>query len=166
MSRLTWVMWLWSTDGLTQRTRRRELARYDPFKANVEPLDPTEGMVLLPLALRRSFMWDMIGDAMIKSPVDYGENPASDDVLEMEYRDMVMRNQSLEPFGPNIDMACNLATAAAVKALSVHNPVLEGLSDEDLEKLTLEHTQVATMVTKAVLGQMLSKGLIHYGAHT
>lgn len=141
------------------------MAKYDPFKANVEPLDPREGMVLLPLALRRSMMWDMVGESMVKSPEEYGENPASDDVLELEYRDMVMRNRSLEPFGPNIDMACSLATAAAVKALSVRNPELEGLSDEDLEKLTEEHTQVSTMVTKAVIGQMLSKGLIHYGAH-
>lgn len=141
------------------------MARYDPFKANVEPLDPTEGMVLLPLALRRAFMWDMVGEAMLKSPEEYGENPASDDVLELEYRDMVVRNRSLEPFGPNIDMACNLATMAAVKALSVRNPLLEGISDEDLEKLTEEHTQVATMVTKSVIGQMLSKGIIHYGAH-
>lgn len=165
MYHLMWVTWLWLTDGLTQRTRRRELAKYDPFKANVEPLDPREGMVLLPLALRRSMMWDMVGEAMVKNPEEYGENPASDDVLELEYRDMVMRNRSLEPFGPNIDMACHLATAAAVKALSVRNPELEGLSDEDLEKLTEEHTQVSTMVTKAVIGQMLSKGLIHYGAH-
>jgi len=110
-------------------------------------------------------MWDMVGEAMLKSPEEYGENPASDDVLELEYRDMVLRNRSLEPFGPNIDMACNLATTAAVKALSVHNPTLENLSDEDFEKLTEEHTQVATMVTKSVIGQMLSKGIIHYGAH-
>ncbi|WPH58216.1 hypothetical protein SEA_LUCKYSOCKE_139 [Streptomyces phage LuckySocke] len=141
------------------------MAKYDPFKAKVEPLDPAEGMVLLPLALGRSFMWDMVGEAMIKSPEEYGQSPASDDVLELEYRDMVLRNRALEPFGPNIDMACHLATAAAVKALSVRNPALEELSEEDLEKLTAEHTQVSTMVTKAVLGQMMSKGMIHYGVH-
>lgn len=141
------------------------MAKYDPFNANVEPLDPTESMVLLPLALRRSVMWDMVGEAMIKNPEEYGESPASDDVLELEFRDMVMRNRSLEPFGPNIDMACNLATTAAVRALSVRNPVLEGISEDDLEKLTEEHAQVATMVTKSVIGQMLSKGIIHYGAH-
>jgi len=141
------------------------LAKYDPFKAKVEPLDPAEGMVLLPLALSRSFMWDMVGEAMIKSPEDFGQNPASDDVLELEYRDMVLRNRALEPFGPNIDMACHLATTAAVKALSVRSPELSGISDDDLEKLTEEHMQVSTMVTKAVIGQMLSKGLIHYGAH-
>jgi hypothetical protein len=109
-------------------------------------------------------MWDMIGPMMIKDPQSFGENPASPDVLELEYRDMVMRHQALEAFGPSLDMACHLATHAAVKALSVISPTMQGVSDEDMEKLTEEHMQGANMVTKSVIGQMLSNGMIHTGA--
>ena len=70
-----------------------------------------------------------------------------------------------DPFGPSLDMACNLATAAAVKALTVKSPELSEMSEDDLERLTEEHLQVSTMVTKSVIGQMMSRGMIHIGAH-
>jgi len=139
--------------------------KYDPFNANVEPLDPTEGYALLPLALRRAMMWDMVGESMIKSPEDFGENPASQDVLEREYQDMVMRHRALDAFGPNIDMACNLATTAAIQALSVLDPSVAELDEEERDEMTEAHIKVATMVTKSVIGQMMSKGLLHNGAH-
>lgn len=137
---------------------------YNPFTANIEPLDYMDTMQLMPLAVRRSMMWDMVGDSMVTRPEDFGETPASHDVLEREYQDMVARHQAMASFGPSIDMACNLATTAAVKALTVNNPTTSSMSEEDLEKLTQEHMRVATMVTKSVIGQMLSKGLIHMGA--
>lgn len=140
--------------------------RYNPFEAKIEPLDPRDTMVLLPLHLRRSMMWDMVGENMVTRPEEFGENPASPDVLDLEFRDMVMRHRSLEAFGPSIDMACHLATAAAVKALTTQNPDLADMSEDDLEKLTEEHLQVSTMVTKSVIGQMMSRGMIHHGAHT
>lgn len=122
-------------------------------------------MVLLPLHLRRSMMWDMVGENMVTHPEDFGENPASPDVLDLEFRDMVLRHRALESFGPSLDMACNLATAAAVKALTVKSEELSGMSEDDLERLTEEHLQVSTMVTKSVIGQMMSRGMIHIGAH-
>lgn len=139
--------------------------KYDPFKANVEPLDPSEGMALLPLALRRSIMWDMVGASMIHNAQDFGENPASSDVLEMEFNDMVRRHRALELFGPNIDMACNIATNAAIHALSVLDPSVAELSEEEREEMAEVHTKVSTMVTKSVIGQMMSRGMIHPGAH-
>lgn len=139
--------------------------KYDPFTANVEPLDPTEGYALLPLALRRSTMWDMVGESMIKNPEAFGENPASTDVLEREYQDMVMRHHALDPFGPMIDMTCNIATTAAIQALSVLDPSFASLDDEERDEMTEVHIKVATMVAKSVIGQLMSKGLLHNGAH-
>ena len=139
--------------------------RYDPFTAYVEPLDPNEGMALLPLALRRAMMWDMVGESMLKNAEAFGESPASDDVLEREFQDMVMRQNALEQFGPMIDMSCNIAATAAVKALSVLDPSVAELDDDAQEEMAVEHIKVSTMITKSVIGQLMAKGLIHIGAH-
>lgn len=141
------------------------MAKYDPFKANVEPLDPREGLEFLPLALRRSMMWDMVGESMLMNPEDFGETPAGTDVLELEFHDMLRRHRALEFFGPNIDMACDIATAAAITAMSAVDPRIVELSEEERKEMTLAYTRVATMVTKSVLGQMLSRGLIRPGVH-
>lgn len=142
------------------------MTKYNPFEAHVEPLDPMDSIKLFPLALRRAMMWDMVGAAMLQNAESFGENPASKDVLEREFQDMVQRHNALEPFGPNIEMACRLASSAAIKALSVLDPNLAELSEADAERLVEEHTQVSTMVTKSVISQMLAKGIIHHGAHT
>lgn len=138
--------------------------RYNPFNAHVEPLNPGETVALFPLALRRSMMWDMVSDAMIRNPEDFGETPASDDVLEAEYKDMVTRHRTLDPFGPGIDMYCSLAAYAATRAILVVEPRAQSLTEEEREEFLLENTRVSSMVTKSVLSQMLHKGLIHIGA--
>lgn len=140
------------------------MAKYDPFKADVEPLNPVDTIALFPLALRRSMMWDMVGDAMIKNPEDFGENPASEDVLEAEYRDTVVRNRMLDPFGPGVEMYCTLAAQAATSAVLAIEPKAQGLSEEEREEFLAENTRISTMITKTVLGHMLHKGLIHIGA--
>jgi hypothetical protein len=141
------------------------MARYDPFNAGVEPLNSLDTIALFPLALRRSMMWDMVADAMIKDPERFGENPASDDVVEAEFREMVDRNRMLNPFGPGIEMYCQLAAAAATNAVLAIEPKAQGLSDEEREEFLAENTRISTMVTRTVLGHMLHKGLIHVGAH-
>ena len=139
--------------------------RYNPFTAQVEPLDPGETMALFPLALRRSMMWDMVTDAMIKSPEEFGETPASEDVLEAEYKDMVERHSTLAPFGPGIDMYCSLAAYAATRAILTIEPETQNFTEEEKEQFLKENTRVSSMVTKSVLSQMLHKGLLHIGAH-
>lgn len=140
--------------------------KYDPFKANVEPVNPLETMALLPLALRRSMMWDMVGTSMIHHAEDFGENPASPDVLDREFQDMVKRHKALDIFGPNIEMACNIATTAAIQALAVLDPSVAELSEEEREDMTEAHIKVSTMVTKSVIGQMMAREMIHPGVHT
>lgn len=141
------------------------MAKYDPFSAEVEPLNPLDTIALFPLALRRSMMWDMVGDAMIKDPERFGENPASDDVIEAEFKEMVDRNRTLNPFGPGIEMYCSLAAAAATSAVLAIEPKAQGLSEEEKEEFLAENTRISSMVTRTVLGHMLYKGLIHVGAH-
>lgn len=139
--------------------------KYDPFKANVEPVNPLETMALFPLALRRSMMWDMVGTSMVSNPEDFGENPASSDVLDLEFRDMMMRHKALEIFGPNIEMACNIATTAAIQALAVLDPSVAELSEEERDDMTDAHIKVSTMVTKSVIGQMMAREMIHPGVN-
>jgi len=140
-------------------------ARYDPFKAVVEPLDRMDTIKLYPLALQRSMMWDMVGDAMIRNPEDFGENPASPDVLEAEFKELVIRNQLISSFGPNIDMSCVLAATAATRAILTMEPKTQDFTEEEKEEFLQENIRVSTMVTKTVLAHMLYKGLIHIGAH-
>lgn len=141
------------------------MEKYNPFEAIVEPLNPLDTIALFPLALRRSMMWDMVGDAMIKDPERFGENPASDDVIEAEFREMVNRNRMLHPFGPGLEMYCTLAAAAATSAVLAIEPKAQGLTDEEKEEFLAENTRISTMVTQTILGHMLYKGLIHVGAH-
>lgn len=137
--------------------------KYDPFAANIEPLDPMGELELLPRALKRSMMWDMVGDDMIRRPEDFGETMASQDVIEREYKDMLTRRRSLLPFGHQIDMASAMAAVCATDAIIT----LQGEDldpDEKMEYLA-ENIKVSAIVTKTVISHMIAKGLIHYGGH-
>lgn len=102
---------------------------------------------------------------MVSNPEDFGENPASSDVLDLEFRDMMLRHKALETFGPNIDMACNIATTAAIQALAVLDPSVAELSEEERDDMTDAHIKVSTMVTKSVIGQMMAREMIHPGVN-
>lgn len=138
-------------------------SKYDPFAAQIEPLDPMGEVELLPRALKRSMMWDMVGDDMIRRPEDFGETMASQDVIEREYKDMLTRRRSLLPFGHQIDMAAAMAAVCATDAiLTLEEEELD--PDEKMEYLA-ENIKVSAIVTKTVISHMIAKGLIHYGGH-
>lgn len=141
------------------------MSKYNPFEANVEPYDRAENAKFFPMVLDRQCMWDLVGDAMIKEPERFDHTPASPDVVDMEYRDMVMRKRALMPFGQSITHGCAIAATAATRAILAVEPKAANLSEEERSMFLAENIRISTAVTNSVISQMLTSGLLHYGAH-
>lgn len=141
------------------------MSKYNPFEANVEPYDTRENVKFYPMVLDRQCMWDLVGDAMIKEPERFDHTPASPEVTELEYRDMVMRKRALLPFGQHVHHGCAIAATAATRAILATEPKAANLSDEEKAHFLAENIRISTAVTNSVLSQMLTNGLLHYGEH-
>lgn len=141
------------------------MTKYNPFEANVEPYDTSENQRFYPNVLNRQCMWDLVGDAMIKEPERFGQFPASPDVTEAEYRDMVDRKRALLPFGHHINHGCMIAATAATTAILAIEPRAAEMTDEEKAAFLAENIRVSSAVANSVISQMITSGLLHYGAH-
>lgn len=141
------------------------MTKYNPFEANVEPYDTSENIRYYPTVLNRQCMWDLVGDAMIKEPERFGQSPASPDVMDAEYRDMVMRKRSLLPLGQHINHGSMIAATAATTAILAIEPKAAAMTDEEKAAFLAENIRVASAVTNSVISQLITNGLLHYGAH-
>jgi hypothetical protein len=135
----------------------------DPFE-DVTPATPLDPWQVLTTELSRSMMWDMIGpEIMRNNPTKYGQNPASDDVLEAEASEMWSRKQSILPFGLDFPFLCYVAAEIASLALIKSDEVLTRMSDDEKMRFRVHNIKLSTAVAESVVSHMLQKGLINYG---
>lgn len=135
----------------------------DPF-AEVEPLEPLGFQEAFASLVRRSIKWDLIGPhKMWQHPEQYGESPASPDVLAKEYAEMVKRKNGLLPISHPLSLFCYIAAESATDAILAGDESLSELSDDDKMRLRMQNVQLSSAVTETVIGHLLQAGLIKYG---
>jgi len=136
----------------------------DPFE-EVEPVEDLDPWEVLTSQLARSMMWDMIGPYKMRDEsVKYGQNPASMDVLEAEAKEFWRRKYSLSPLGMDFQLLCYIASQSASSALLMSEGLNETLSYEDQMKFRVSNLKVGVAIAESVVGHLLQKGLIQYGA--
>lgn len=136
----------------------------DPFE-EVEPAEPLDAQQVLMTQLARSMMWDMIGPYKMRDePTKYMQNPASTDVLEAESQEFWHRKHLLGPFGMDFPMLCFVASQTASSALLLGEGLQDKLTPEEQMKFRVSNLKLGTAVAEAVVGHLLQKGLIRYGA--
>lgn len=137
----------------------------DPFE-EVEPLPPLDEVAVLTHSLERSIMWDIIGPYKMRdNPTDFGQNPASPDVLAAEYADLVKRQNSLFKLGPQLSLMCYIAANSASDALLKIDRKYEDMPEEEIVQFRTHNINIGAAIVSSVLGQMIQQGLIHTGDH-
>jgi len=137
----------------------------DPFE-EVEPVLPLDPFRVLTAQLSRSMLWDMVGPHWMRSdPELFGQQPASEEVLEAEAKEMWNRKRSLLPFGMDFSLLCYMAAESASLAILKGDEQLSNLADEDKLKFRVGNIKLGTAIAEAVVSHMLEKGLIKYGDH-
>lgn len=133
----------------------------DPFdEAGLGDIDPTA----LLRSVSRSMMWEFIPPKMMQeNPEDFGQTPASIDVLKAEYKDSFARRMSLIPLEPSLSILATTASNAASTVLLELDPNYKMMSEKDRMLFREHNMNLGTAVTKAVLGHLIQEGLIHYG---
>lgn len=135
----------------------------DPFE-EVEPAPDIDPWQALASELSRSMMWDLIGPQLMRTkPNQFGQNPASPDVLEAEAKEMWARKRSLSPFGMDLPLLCYMAAETASLALMNTEEALQDLSEEDQFKFRMNTIRLSSAIVESVIAHMLQKGLIKYG---
>ena len=135
----------------------------DPFEevSAVPEIDPVQQLTT---ELSRSMLWDMIGPYKMRDyPTQYGQNPASPDVLEAEGKEMWERKHALLPFGWDFPLLCYIAAQSASSAILIGDPAFAEMDAEDQLKFRINNVNMGTAVAEAVVSHMLQKGLIRYG---
>jgi len=111
-------------------------------------------------------IWDMVGPYRIKhSPEKMGVKPASDDVLEMEYRDMINRRTSLYPLRNQISFLSYVAAQVASDTLIAFDPRYAAMDEQSVLSFKELSINIGAAVTDAVISHLLEQGLIHLGGH-
>lgn len=135
----------------------------NPFE-EVEPLEELNPLQRLTQELSRSMMWDIIGPQnMANNSPHFGLNPASMDVLEAEAADMWKRKNAIAVFGSDLPLFVSAASEAASNTFLKDNPNLQGMPEEAQMQFRMDNLRLTSLVTAAVMGHMLQKGLIKYG---
>lgn len=137
----------------------------DPFE-DVEPVAPLDPWQVLTAQLSRSMLWDMVGpDAMAKSPEEFGQSPASPEVLAAETRELLERRELLVPLDMDLQILIYLAAENASLAMMKAYPELDNLPDTDKLKFRSTNIRLGTAIVESVVAHMLQKKLIKYGDH-
>jgi len=135
----------------------------DPFE-EVVPLEPLDSLAVLTQTLKRSIMWDIIGPYRMRdSPEDFHQQPASPDVLQAEYADLMRRQNSLMYLNPNLAMMCYIAAESATEALLKLDPRYKEMPEEEILQFRTHNVNIGSAIVGSVLGQMLQNGLLHIG---
>jgi hypothetical protein len=135
----------------------------DPFE-DVSPATPIDPWQALTTELSRSMMWDMIGPKRMRDePEQYGQHPASPDVLEAEAKEMWARKHLMLPFGMDFPLLCYMASEAASLALIKNDDQMKQLPEEDKLKFRAHNIRLGTAIAETVVSHMIQKGLIKYG---
>jgi hypothetical protein len=135
----------------------------DPFE-EVSPLEPLDTLGVLTQTLKRSIMWDIIGPYRMRdNPTDFHQQPASPDVMEAEYRDLILRQNSLMYLNPNLSMMCYIAAESATEALLKLDPRYKEMPEEEILQFRAHNVNMGAAIVGSVLGQMLQSGLLHIG---
>lgn len=136
---------------------------HDPFE-EVEPLDPLGNQEAFASFVRRSMKWDLIGPYKMWNDAEkFGENPASPEVMEKEYADMIRRKDKLLPIGAAISLFCYIAAESATEAILLGDESLSDITEDDKLRLRMQNVQLSSAVTESVLGHLFQAGLITYG---
>jgi len=139
---------------------------YDPFTAVVEPLEPLDNERAVVSHLHRSMLWDLVGPiAITKHPEKFGQNPASEDVLNMEYREMLQRKTAVERLGYNLPLLTQVAVETASQVLLATEPGLSHLTEEGKLGFRMQNARVASVVTDTVVSHLLQGGIINFGGN-
>lgn len=139
---------------------------YDPFQAVITPLEPLDNEQAVVSHLQRSMMWDIVGPTGIRDrPERFGQNPASQDVMDKEFEEMVLRKNALNSFGFRLPLLTHIAVESASQALLATDPRYSVFTDAEKVQFRMDNSKLATAVTQTVLSHMLQGGLIHVGGH-
>jgi hypothetical protein len=139
---------------------------YNPFTAVITPVEPLDTEAATVSVLQRSMMWDLVGVKGIREePMKYGQNPASQDVIDKEYEEMIVRKSAITALGYQLPLLCHVAVESASQVLMASDPHWEFISPEDKLKFRMHNSKVATAVTESVISHLLQGGLIHIGGH-
>lgn len=137
----------------------------DPFE-EVEPLEPMDVQEAFASSVHRSVMWDLLGPKkMWNSSEKYGQNPASPDVLNAEYEEMMKRHNSLTPFGGSLPLLCYIAAESASQIVMASDSRYDEIPEEEKMKFRAHNVQLGSAVASSVIGHMIQSGLLHYGGH-
>lgn len=135
----------------------------NPFE-EVEPVPPIDPFQVLTAQLSRAMLWDMVGPRAIQEDFAlFGQQPASEDVLEAEAQEMWARKNSIAHFGTDFPLLCWMAAESASKALLGADINLQNLSDVDKANFRTSNIKLGTAIAESVVSHMLEKGLIKYG---
>ena len=139
--------------------------KYNPFE-EVEPLEPLDVQAAFAASIHRSMMWDLLGPhKMWNDSEKYGQCPASPDVLTAEYEDMMVRHNSLLPFGGSIPQLCFIAAESVSQIVMASDKRYAEISEEDRTKFRAQTVQMGSAITSSVIGHLIQSGLLHYGGH-
>lgn len=128
----------------------------------VAPVPPVDPLQKLTIELGRSTMWDMIGPYKIKeSPDLYGQQPASNDVLEAEALDSFGRKHIVRSLGMDFPLLCHVASEAASRVMLVADGIV--LDEEQQLNFRMAHVNYGTAVAETVVGHLLQRGLLKLG---
>lgn len=143
------------------------MKHYSPGEASewegVEPLPQMEPLEIYHTRLKRSMMWDMVGPRIAADPERFGQAPASNDVLEKEFNEMVVRQQGLLPLGLSLDIACRTASEAATAASLAMRSETDNLTEEEKAKTYADNFFISEAVAKSVLAHFISSGVLKVG---
>ena len=138
---------------------------YDPFE-DVEPLRPLEDGAVLISLLKRSILWDLIGpDRIRKDSEHFGMAPASPEVFDKEFEEMIRRKYSLLPIRDRLSLMCYIAAESASHALMTGDKKYSEMTPEDKLQFRLHNVSLASVVADSVISHMLQDGSLHYGGH-
>ena len=138
----------------------------DPFE-EVEPLTPLDEWAVRSTTLQRSMMWDFIGPFKMRdSPEQFGQTPASSDVLEQEYKEMAARYSLLSPFGSQLSLMCYIAAESISQVLLTSDDKYESMSEEEQLQFRMQNVNIGAAITNSVLSHMLQDGLLQQGVST
>lgn len=139
---------------------------YDPFDEEIAPLSEIDNWEVLTSMLKRSMLWDLLGPMKIKnSPGKLNIKPASQDVMEAEYKEMLSRKYSLMPLRSELSLMSYIAAESASDALLALDERYKEMTEEERVQFRTHNVAVGAVITDAVLGHLIQEGLLHYGGH-
>lgn len=100
---------------------------------------------------------------MWRSPQTYGQEPASPDVLAMEYDDMMQRKKNLLPLSNTLALLSYVAAESATEAVIASDKRLSKLTEEEQLAMRMQNVALSAAVTESVIGHLLQSGILVYG---